>query len=39
MLPKSSHAVKRSMRVTPVAGSISTSQMYVPDGYVKLVGS
>jgi hypothetical protein len=27
MVPKSSTAVKRSTRVTPVAGSISTSQM------------
>ena len=39
IFPKSSMATKFTIVVTPVSGSISTSQTCVPDGKVKLTGS
>src|SRR5918993_146532 len=39
MVPQSSTATYLSIRVDPVSGSTSTTQMWVPDGKVQLGGS
>ena len=39
MVPQSSTATYLSIRVSPVSGSTSTTQMWVPDGKVQLGGS